>query len=540
VRTYQVTDDVSPFGFGKTMPEPPRNASDHLSMVTDELWEQAAVSDAGIRIGVVFANLVGVAVVTLEVAVIGVPGTRPGERFHGAFMATEAALLVYVALATIVELRVSRVRQIRTFGWVAERRQPTPEETAAVVRFPSVEARQLFGWWAGGALLVTAINLGFSNDAGYCFRAGLNTVLGGLTAASLSFLLLERFNRPVFALALAGDPDDTVTRLGLERRLLLTWALGAAVPVAVITTAPLGVSAARRAALGGPLLVVGTLALAAGLVLTILAARSITEPIDTLRRAHRRVESGDLDTEVTVDDAGEIGLLQAGFNRMTAGLRERQRIDDLFGRHVGVEVARQALSQNPRLGGELRDASVLFIDLVGSTSLAERLSPDQIVTILNDFFSAVVHCTDEGGGWVNKFEGDAALCVFGPPGDSVDHAACALRAARRLQVTFAELATKHSDFDAGVGVSSGTVVAGNIGAENRYEYTVIGAPVNEAARLTEEAKSHPGRVLATGAAVEAAAGEGAHWHACAPKLLRGKSSATQIYAPISPPQQRAG
>jgi hypothetical protein len=77
-------------------------------------------------------------------------------------MATEAALLVYVALATIVQLRLSRVRQTHTFGWVAERRQPTPEETAAVVRFPSVEAGQLFGWWEGGALLVTAIDLGIS------------------------------------------------------------------------------------------------------------------------------------------------------------------------------------------------------------------------------------------------------------------------------------------------------------------------------------------------------------------------------------------
>lgn len=77
----------------KTMPEPPRNGSDHLSMVTDELWEQAAVSDAGICIRVVVANLVGVAVVSLEVAVIGVPGARPGGRFHGAFKATEAAVL---------------------------------------------------------------------------------------------------------------------------------------------------------------------------------------------------------------------------------------------------------------------------------------------------------------------------------------------------------------------------------------------------------------------------------------------------------------
>ena len=265
----------------------------------------------------------------------------------------------------------------------------------------------------------------------------------------------------------------------------------AAIPVAIIVTAPIGLTADRRASLTVPLLLVGALALASGLVLTVFAARSITEPVEALRDAQARVGDGALEVEVAVHDAGEVGLLQAGFNRMVAGLRERHLIRELFGRHVGAEVARRALSQNPELGGESEEASMLFVDLTGSTALAQRLPAQQVVALLNEFFSAVVRTTSAEGGWVNKFEGDATLCVFGPPDDEPDHAGRALRAARRLQQELAGLSSEHGGLDAGIGVSTGTVVAGNVGAEDRYEYTVIGDPVNEAARLTDEANELP-------------------------------------------------
>ena len=132
------------------------------------------------------------------------------------------------------------------------------------------------------------------------------------------------------------------------------------------------------------------------------------------------------------------------------------------------------------------------------------------------------------GGWVNKFEGDGALCVFGPPGDGSDHAARALRAARRLRLELEGL-----DVETGIGVSTGTVVAGNVGAEERYEYTVIGDPVNEAARLTEEAKRHPAGVLASAASVEAARGEAANWEPAGELRLRGRRAPTRAFAPVT-------
>src|SRR6185312_15422877 len=107
-------------------------------------------------------------------------------------------------------------------------------------------------------------------------------------------------------------------------------------------------------------------------------ARSLADPIEALRRAVGRVEHGDLDAQVEVDDGSEVGLLQAGFNQMVAGLREREHLRDLFGRQVGEEVMHHALERGVELGGEARDAAVLFVDIQGSTSLAEERDPAEV------------------------------------------------------------------------------------------------------------------------------------------------------------------
>ncbi len=233
-----------------------------------------------------------------------------------------------------------------------------------------------------------------------------------------------------------------------------------------------------------------------------------------------------------MDDVTEIGLLQAGFNEMVTGLREREQLEDLFGRHVGADVARAALRRGVELGGEQREVSALFVDLVGSTTLAATRAPEEVVSLLNDVFGAVVRVVSEDGGWVNKFEGDGALCVFGAPVDDPAHAARALCAARRLRHELGRVIDHHPGLDAGIGVSSGIVVAGNVGAEQRHEYTVIGDPVNEAARLTEEAKARPGRVLAGGETVRLAGEEAERWREAAALELRGRREPTLAWEPV--------
>ena len=160
-----------------------------------------------------------------------------------------------------------------------------------------------------------------------------------------------------------------------------------------------------------------------------------------------------------VDDAGEIGLLQEGVNTMAAGLAERERLRDLFGRHVGTTVAERALATGVSLGGEERTVAALFVDIAGSTSLVRRTGPEEMVGLLNRFFEVVVETIEDEGGLVNKFEGDAALCVFGAPTDHPDPAAAALRAARRISDAVAAA----GEVDVGVGVSCGRCGPGRSG-----------------------------------------------------------------------------
>jgi adenylate cyclase len=154
-----------------------------------------------------------------------------------------------------------------------------------------------------------------------------------------------------------------------------------------------------------------------------------------------------------------------------------------------------------------------------------------MVGLLNRFFEIVVETVEGEGGLVNKFEGDAALCVFGAPTDLDDPAGAALRAARRICDAVAEA----GEVDVGVGVACGPVWAGQVGAAQRLEYTVIGDPVNEAARLTELAKDHDGRAMASGSTVQAARPEEReHWRRDGSVELRGRDEKTDVWIRSTP------
>ncbi len=350
-------------------------------------------------------------------------------------------------------------------------------------------------YWLGAAVMVAFI-LAVVLHVGpsLVFRGVLTVLLGGLTTCAIAFLLLERGMRPVVTRLREVLPEVTACAPTVRSRLLLAWALGSGIPLAGIALTLIeqqGADHTRLFILLGLLTGAGILV---GAYTSVLAAGSVADPLRALHNTMERVAGGDLSATVPIADSGEIGDLQLRFNRMTAGLREREQLRDLFGRHVGADVARYAID-NTDLGGETREVSVLFVDLRGSTALAEKLAPDRVVAMLNDLFTAVVAAVEAEDGWANKFEGDAALCIFGAPVPLRGHAEHALRAARQLSGDLQGLRRRHPDLDAGIGVATGTVVAGNIGSAQRYEYTVIGDPVNLAARLCSAAKRVPGRVL---------------------------------------------
>jgi adenylate cyclase len=273
-----------------------------------------------------------------------------------------------------------------------------------------------------------------------------------------------------------------------------------------------------------------------GFILMWIMAWLIATPVRVVRAALKRVEKGDLRGDLVVFDGTELGELQRGFNAMVDGLRERERVRDLFGRHVGREVAAAAELEKPKLGGEERHVAVVFIDIIGSTKLVTSQPPADIVKLLNRFFTIVVEEVDRHRGLVNKFEGDASLAIFGAP----NHLDCpedaALAAARAIAN---RLADEMPECQAGIGVAAGQVVAGNVGAKERFEYTVIGEPVNEAARLCELAKSRPGKLLASAQTLEGASeSEREHWSLGRHVKLRGYEQRTRLASPVEPAKPR--
>ena len=188
-------------------------------------------------------------------------------------------------------------------------------------------------------------------------------------------------------------------------------------------------------------------------------------------------------------------------NHLAAGIREREELRDLFHRQVGQAGLADLVpaGEEPTAMGEQREVTVLFVDLRGYTRFAERHAPKEVVAMLNRFFRVVVAVVNREGGWVNKFEGDAALCIFGAPQDQPDHAMRALRAAEALPH---ELEHSGGPLEVGIGVASGEVLAGFVGTAERYEYTVIGDVVNLASRLCEAAKEQPSGVLASATTVD--------------------------------------
>jgi adenylate cyclase len=384
--------------------------------------------------------------------------------------------------------------------------------------------------WVLGVMLFAAVDARWSVTLSVAVACMI--ALGGITTVTVAYRMTELALRREVARVFVLEPPSGNGLPGVALRSLGTWVMGTGVPLLGVVIAA-GTSLIYSdyftvERLGLVTLVLALMALAVGFLVTALTSTSLAASVLAVRRALRRVEVGDLDVTVEVTDTTELGLLQAGFNTMVAGLRERDRVRELFGQQVGEDVAAAAVAGRVELGGEVRDVAVLFVDLVGSTRLAATSPPTEVMARLNQFFAEVVDVVESHGGWINKFEGDAALAVFGAPTAHDDAARAALAAARVL----ADRLERGVTIRAGIGVSAGEAVAGNIGVARRYEYTVIGDPVNEAARLCDLAKRMPGRVVVSGAALDRAPRtEAQRWTVIGARRLRGRAADTELAVP---------
>lgn len=282
------------------------------------------------------------------------------------------------------------------------------------------------------------------------------------------------------------------------------------------------------------LVIASVLAGSAVLVLSValaawLGVRS-SRPIRALAATARSIEAERLDRirPLPPSRVAELDDANRSFNQMVAGLREREVIRETLGRFVPTDVAKALLSEGGELAPEQSEATVLFCDLEGFTALTETLGPSGIVELLNEYFEAMVEILERHHGVVTQFQGDAILATFNVPVPDPAHAANALRAAIGMQTETQRRTFAGQRIDNRIGINTGQLVAGAVGAKGRLSYTVHGDAVNLAARLEAMNKDLGARILISGAT--AAQVEGFDLEPKGEVAVRGQTARVAIYA----------
>jgi adenylate cyclase len=449
--------------------------------------------------------------------------------------------------------RITNDRDVPVGDWYERLRRgevddrPSPAVQRYIFLWPM---RQMWGTaviWVLAGLFFGALAL-----TGSGLRDGLKnfiaiTVVGGTISSVLLYFAVDWLWRPAIALFSFGDNPRQITRFHLPvfGRLLVAFLLISIMPPAllVVTTAQrltLLPTAANPDVLLANLRLMQLFIFSTGLIasvsIAVFMARGIIGPLESLQRGMARVEQNEFAVTIPVTSGDELGYLTFRFNQMTAGLRQGELMRNLLNLYVSPEVARNALENGTELGGQLVTCSVLFADIRDFTTISERLDPEALMKLLNQYMSQMVEVIVAHGGMVNKFGGDSLLAVFGTPlNPQADHASQAVRAARAMFVALDRFNGYQAQWGQpqlriGVGVATGAVVAGNVGGQERLEYTVIGDTVNLAARLQDKTKEMPANLLISEATYEALGDE---WRVRAEQLtavaVKGKQRPISVY-----------
>ena len=342
----------------------------------------------------------------------------------------------------------------------------------------------------------------------------------------------------------SGEPVLLDARSG--RYLTLTLPLDAALspPLFVLMQASYDEALAPLRSLQRRILAIGAVALLAALLIGMGLAGSITAPVQSLVAGMREIVQGNLKFRSRIEREDEIGFLARSFNDMVAGLEERERIRDTFGRFVSHDVAEAVLGGRVPLEGVRREASILFQDIRGFTALTERLDAAVLLEMLNEFFTEVVAAVEAEGGVVKQFLGDGVMALFGAPQPHADHARRAVRAAlgivKRLSALNQRLEQRGmAPLEIGVGVHAGEVIAGLIGPDSRSEYGVVGDAVNVASRI-ESLTREVGAAVLVSREIASRLGEGFVLGRTAALAVKGKRQPVEVVEVLAEAPLSAG
>src|SRR3989442_9034768 len=377
----------------------------------------------------------------------------------------------------------------------------------------------LCGWVLAGIIwgVLQPILFGFFSPA-RSLRAmfGITGIAGTVTAAFIFFSIEHQWRRVLPAFFPAGDLSAVpgVLRLRVRTRLLVIFLILSVVPLSLLgvlsytrASALLGAAPAVAPRIVENMLVFIVFIVAVGTLTAIglsgFVANSVAGPLHGLQGAMRAVEQGNLDASCAVVTNDELGAVAEGFNRMVQGLKENEFLKETFGKYVSRQIRDEILAGRISLEGEAQEVTILFSDLRDFTPWVEATSPREVVRDLNAYFTEMDRAIREHRGLVLQFIGDEIEAVFGAPVAYPWHAEMPVRAAldmrRRLAAWKGQRARAgKTPLRHGIGIHTGSALAGNIRSSGRHSYALVGDPINLASRIQSLNKEFGSDILVSG------------------------------------------
>ena len=459
---------------------------------------------------VVLANAIAVIAANLTtIPFFEIDSVKQWEKFLAENKITNAAIIFAFAVPAVVCFIYSR-----SIFKSEEKIVKNMAEIPSVFSLSSVIGWNLYYFIEIPFVLYAKARLGIQIKAILISSWGY-TLFSGMTAWTISYLLIELLNRTILLPRIF--PQGHIQQASFSFRpsfrhlMLFCFMVSSVFPVVMLLTSLIALCLNNGLAINGGIIFVSFLVLIFAFIINISLSKIILNPLNKLTAATEKIKAGDYKSRVPVVTADELGTLADSFNDMAESLLEKEFMRDTFGKVVDPEVRdyllKENLFQDGALGGETREVTVLFCDIRSFTAMSEKMEATEVVSLLNRYFTVLGQCIAAHHGIINKYIGDAIMAIFGAPVKSDNSAQDAFCAACDMRKALADLnlefaATGFPEVRFGIGIHTGPVFAGTIGAETRMEYTVIGDTVNTASRLESLCKTYKTDLLISAVSAE--------------------------------------